>query len=124
MEQVSLSPLEFAHYIDEFQSPWVRAYFDVGNVVLYGYPQDWIRTLGKRIIKLHIKDFAFRRDAAGHQEAQWVGLGEGDIDWKAIHAALDAIGYQGSATLELDGGDEAYLRDVSHRFDKILNGEM
>jgi hexulose-6-phosphate isomerase len=93
-------------------------------VVLYGYPQDWIRTLGKRIVKLHIKDFAFRRDQEGHQADNWVELGEGDIDWKAIHAALDAIGYQGSATLELDGGDAAYLKDVSHRFDKILNGEM
>ena len=57
-----LSPIEFAHYIDEFQSPWIRAYFDVGNVVLYGYPQDWIRTLGSRIVKLHIKDFYFRED--------------------------------------------------------------
>jgi hexulose-6-phosphate isomerase len=119
-----LSPLEFAHYIDEFESPWIRAYFDVGNVVLYGYPQDWIRTLGKRIVKLHIKDFAFRRDSSGHSAAQWVGLGEGDIDWKAVYAALDSIGYQGSATLELDGGDGAYLKDVSHRFDKILNGDM
>ena len=86
-----LSPLEFAHYIDEFESPWIRAYFDVGNVVLYGYPQDWIRTLGKRIVKLHIKDFAFRRDSSGHSAAQWVGLGEGDIDWKAVYAALDSI---------------------------------
>ena len=54
-----LSPIEFARYVDEFQSPWIRAYFDVGNVVIYGYPQDWIRTLGKRIVKLHIKDFKF-----------------------------------------------------------------
>ena len=114
-----LSPLEFATYIDSFQSPWVRAYFDVGNVVLYGYPQDWIRTLGKRIVKLHIKDFYFRQ-----QSAKWVGLGEGDIDWKAIHAALAEIGYQGTATVELTGGDAAYLADVNHRFDKILRGEM
>ena len=61
-----LSPLEFAKYIDDFNSEWLRAYFDVGNVVLYGYPQDWIRTLGKRIVKLHIKDFSFRADPAGH----------------------------------------------------------
>src|ERR1700734_2493348 len=54
-----LSPLEFARYIDEYDSPRVKAYFDVGNVVLYGYSQDWIRTLGKRIVKLHIKDFSF-----------------------------------------------------------------
>jgi len=52
-----LSPIEMAQYIDEFRSPWIKAWFDVGNVVLYGYPQDWIRTLGKRIVKVHLKDF-------------------------------------------------------------------
>lgn len=113
-----LSPIEFAKYVDEFHSPWLRAYFDVGNVVLYGYPQDWIRTLGKRIVKLHIKDFSFRQ-----REAKWVALGEGDIDWKAIHQALADIGYQGTATVELDGGDAAYLGEVNRRFEKILQGE-
>lgn len=114
-----LSPIEFARYVDSFSSPWLRAYFDVGNVVLYGYPQDWIHTLNKRIIKLHIKDFSFHQ-----MTAKWVPLGEGDINWKAIHQALTDIGYQGTATVELPGGDAAYLADTNHRFDKILNGEM
>ena len=52
-----LSPLEMAKYVDEFKSPWIKQYFDVGNVVLYGYPQDWIHTLGKRFAKVHLKDF-------------------------------------------------------------------
>ena len=95
-----LSPLEFARYVDEFQSPWIRAYFDVGNVVLYGYPQDWIRTLGSRIVKLHIKDFRFEKDVA-----QWTPLREGAVDWPAVHGALAEIGYRGSATTELPGGD-------------------
>ena len=56
-----VSPVDFARYIDEFASPWVRAYLDVGNMVFYGYPQDWIRVMGKRIAKLHIKDFRFRK---------------------------------------------------------------
>ena len=120
-----LSPLEFARYIDDFQSPWVRAYFDVGNVVLYGYPQDWIRTLGKRIVRLHLKDFTFRRDANLKKNvADWVNLRDGEIDWKAIHTALKDIGYSGFATVELGGdGEAAYLKDVSSRFDLILNGE-
>jgi hexulose-6-phosphate isomerase len=118
-----LSPLEFAHYIDEFNSPWGRAYFDVGNVVLYGYPQDWLRTLGRRIVKLHLKDFTFRNDATIHKTvADWVNLRDGDIDWKAVHAALAEIGYRGDATVELAGGDAAYLKDVSTRFDAILQG--
>jgi L-ribulose-5-phosphate 3-epimerase len=117
-----LSPIEFARYVDDFNSPWVKAYFDVGNVVLYGYPQDWIRTLGSRIVKLHLKDFRFRRGASGNTEAQWVNLREGDIDWKAVHAALREIGYRGTATVELRGGDAAYLKDLSGRVDQILDG--
>ncbi len=118
-----LSPLEFARYVDDFKSPWVRAYFDVGNVVLYGYPQDWIRTLGKRIVKLHFKDFSFRQDASIKKRvADFVNLRDGDIDWKEIHAALGEIGYKGSATVELSGGDGAYLKDVNDRFERILQG--
>jgi L-ribulose-5-phosphate 3-epimerase len=119
-----LSPLEMARYVDEFHSPWVRSYFDVGNVVLYGYPQDWIRTLGKRIVKLHIKDFSFRQDPTIKKRvADFVNLRDGDIDWKEVYRALKEIGYQGSATVELDGGGKEYLADVSHRFDLILNGQ-
>jgi L-ribulose-5-phosphate 3-epimerase len=120
-----LSPLEFARYIDEFQAPSVRAYFDVGNVVLYGYPQDWIRTLGKRIAKLHIKDFSFRRDpSTKNLVAEWMPLGEGDIDWAAIYSALQDIGYTGTATVELEGGDAAYLKEVCRRFNSILSGDL
>ncbi|HUE23552.1 MAG TPA: sugar phosphate isomerase/epimerase family protein [Bryobacteraceae bacterium] len=112
-----LSPLEYAKYIDDFQSPWVRSYFDVGNVVLTGYPQDWIRTVGKRIVKLHIKDFRFRK-----MQAEFVPLREGDIDWIEVHKALGEIGYHGTATVELEGGGESYLREVNRRFELILSG--
>jgi hexulose-6-phosphate isomerase len=112
-----LSPLEFAHYVDEFKSPWVRAYFDVGNVVLYGYPQDWIRTLGKRIVKLHLKDFRFK-----NRQAEFVNLGEGEIDWREVYHALREVGFRGTATVELAGGDRPYLEEVSRRVDRILSG--
>jgi len=112
-----LSPIEFARYIDDFNSPWIRAYFDVGNVVICGYPEDWIRTLGKRIVKLHIKDFKFE-----HNVAKWTPLREGAVNWPEVYKALSEIGYSGSATVELEHGDEAYLREVSRRFDLILTG--
>jgi L-ribulose-5-phosphate 3-epimerase len=95
----------------------VRAYFDVGNVVFYGYPQDWIRTLGKRIVKLHLKDFRFR-----DEKTEWVPLREGDIQWPAVYSALKETGFSGTATCELPGGDAAYLKEVSHRVDLILSG--
>lgn len=119
-----LSPMEFVSYVDSFQSPYLKAYFDVGNVLLYGYPQDWIRTLGKnRIAKVHLKDFHNRRNELVRTNVpQWVNLGDGDLDWKEVHAAFTEIGYNGYATVELRGGDEKYLRDLSGRVDKILNG--
>jgi L-ribulose-5-phosphate 3-epimerase len=110
-----LSPLEMATYIDEFHSQWIKSWFDVGNVVLYGYPQDWIRTLGKRIIKVHLKDF--KRKESGYA---WVNLGDGDVDWSAVRQAFGEIAFAGSATVELERGDEAYLRDVSNRVDRLL----
>ncbi len=112
-----LSPLEMAKYIGEFESPWIKAWFDVGNVVLYGYPQDWIRTLGKSVYKVHLKDF--KRKEGGYA---WVNLGDGDVDWAAVRKAFVEIGYAGSVIAELDGGDEGYLRDVSKRIDRLLIG--
>lgn len=112
-----LSPLEMAKYIDEFDSPWIKSWFDVGNVVLYGYPQDWIRTLGKRIVKVHLKDLKLKEDGYA-----WVNLGDGNVDWDAVRSAFAEIGYSGSAIVELDPGDEAYLRDVSRRVDWLLLG--
>jgi hexulose-6-phosphate isomerase len=114
-----LSPLEFARYVDEFASPWIRAYFDIGNVAIQAYPQDWIRTLGKRIVKLHFKDFSFKK-----RVAEFTPLLEGEIDWRAVHAALTDIGFQGTATVELSGGDAAYLKEVNTRFERILAGQV
>lgn len=108
-----LSPLEFARYVDEFESPWLKAYFDVGNVIIYGYAQDWIRTLGNRIVKIHLKDFK-------RKGYQWTNLLEGDVNWKQVRLALEEIGYDGFITPELRGGDEEYLTDLSGRIDKII----
>ena len=108
-----LSPLEFARYVDEFESRWVRAYFDVGNVIIYGYAQDWIRTLGKRIVKIDLKDFK-------RQGYKWTNLLDGDVNWLEVCRALDEVGFEGYMTAELDAGDEAYLTDLAKRIDKIF----
>ena len=114
-----LSPLEFARYVDEFQSPWLKAYFDVGNIVFYGFPQDWIRTLGARIVKVHFKDFQLERSKG---QFAWKNIGEGDIDWVEVHRALIEIGYKGYVTTEVSGGDAAYLADLAARVDRVLSG--
>jgi L-ribulose-5-phosphate 3-epimerase len=115
-----LSPLEFARYVDELDSPWLKAYFDVGNVVFYGYPQDWIRSLGTRITKVHLKDFHLDRP---NGRFAWTNIGDGDIDWRDVRRAFDDVGYRGYFTTEVAGGDAAYLRDLAGRVDRFLAGQ-
>jgi len=112
-----LSPLEFAKYVDEFDSPWVKAYFDVGNVVIFGYPEDWIRTLGNRIQRVHWKEF--KRDGYEFSKQMY----EGDVDWREVRRAFAEIGYEGWVTEEFPGGDEAWLREVARRFDCAIQGK-
>ncbi len=89
-----LSPLEYVRYIDEFASPWVRAYLDVGNMV-FGYPEHWIRLTGSRLAKVHLKDFRLDR-ARGRFAFEKVG--QGDVDWGAVRAALLEVGFCGEVT--------------------------
>lgn len=110
-----LTTRDFNEYIDEFNHPLVKAYFDVGNVVHYAVPQHWIRDLGDRIVKVHLKDYSRQKGFTNLGDA-----GEGGVNWPEIRQAFDAIGYEGYATVELGGGDKEYLTDVAGRVDRLL----
>ncbi len=118
--QFLLSPLEAARYVDEFKSPFVGWHFDVGNNFSNGgWPEQWIQILGKRIQKLHIKEFTRRRRTG---ETTRTALLEGDNDWPAIMKAVDQIGYTGWAITEQPGGETFEgLRDLAQRLERILN---
>src|SRR4051812_46323211 len=103
-----LSPPEFCRYLEELDSPWVGAYFDVGNVVEYGFPQEWIRELGPRLLKVHVKEYAKPKRFD-------YPLGEGEIDWPAVRRALADVGYTGWITAEVPRGDLAAMKDVVRR---------
>ncbi|MEW5979992.1 MAG: sugar phosphate isomerase/epimerase family protein [Acidobacteriota bacterium] len=118
-----LSPMEAARYVDELDSPWVGWYFDVGNIVNYGWPEHWIRILNKRILKLDIKEFSRKkRDEAGPRAGFAVNLWEGDCDWPAVMKALDEIGYRGWGSAEMEGGGRERLKDIAERMDRIYAG--
>jgi hexulose-6-phosphate isomerase len=107
------TPDQLVKYVDEFHSPYVGAYFDCSNMIKYGVPPaDWIRALGKRMLKFDFKGFSMSK--------QWVPIGEGDEDWPSILKALAEVGYDGWATAEVDGGGEKELRDVADRMNKCL----
>lgn len=117
-----LSPLEAARYTDEIDPRVMCWHFDVGNIVNYGWPEQWIRTLGHRIHKLDIKEFSRKkRDDEGLWKGFDVELMEGDCDWPAVMKALDQINYTGWAAAEVAGGDEKRLRFIAERMDTIIN---
>lgn len=93
-------PFEFASFLDGFQSSRVKAYFDVGNVLLFGHPEHWIDILGDRIARVHVKNFA-RRDGAGTLGDFTGSLHVGSMDWNAVLEALRQVGYDGWLTAEM-----------------------
>ena len=117
-----LSPLEAARYVDEFKSPAIGWHFDVGNILNYGWPEQWIRILGPRIQKFHIKEFSRKkRDSEGLWKGFDVKLLEGDNNWPAVMKAVDDIGYHGWVMTEQPGGDTPEgLKDLADRLGKIL----
>ncbi len=92
-----LSPLEMKRFVESFNSVMVGAYFDVGNVMLTGYPEHWIKILGKLIKRVHVKDF---KRSVGTVRG-FVDLLEGDVDFHSVRAALSEIGYNGYITAEV-----------------------
>ncbi|HNZ48328.1 MAG TPA: sugar phosphate isomerase/epimerase family protein [Candidatus Hydrogenedentes bacterium] len=116
-----LSPLEMARYIDEFESPWIQSYFDVGNVVRFAWPEHWIPVLGSRIKRVHVKEYS--RDKQMN-EGLWKGfdveMGEGSIDWELVRKELLAIDYTGWVTAEVGGGDIERMKEISRQMDSIL----
>jgi hexulose-6-phosphate isomerase len=116
-------PEQLVKYVDEFQSHWLGAYFDCSNMIKYGVSDaDWIRKMGKRMLKFDFKGYSVAK--AKEAKDEWkgfnVGIGEGDEDWPAIMKACAEVGYNGWFTAEVKSGDEAWLKDVSARMDKIL----
>jgi len=115
-----LSPLEMRRFIDEIGSPWVGVYFDVGNVLRFGYPEQWIRILGRRIKKLHFKDFRVE----GNGLSGFVDLLAGDADYVRVVDELEKIGYDGWANAEMCPTYKCYsdqmIYNTSASMDRIL----
>jgi hexulose-6-phosphate isomerase len=115
-----LSPIEFARFIDDIQSLLVRAYFDAGNVLAFGYPEDWIRVLGTRISRVHVKDF---KRAVATPDGFCLP-GEGDVNWSGVMASLRATAYDGWLTAEVFKGrgedPEDFLTRLAAAMDRVM----
>jgi L-ribulose-5-phosphate 3-epimerase len=107
-----VSPVDMREMIDRINSPWVGCYLDVGNILRYGLPEDWIQTLGQRIVRVHVKDF---QQSMGTVEGFCLP-GDGDVDWPTVMAALRRVGYDGPMIFEGNGEPV----EISRRMDQVL----
>ena len=106
-------PEHLISFVDDLKSPWAGAYFDCSNMLKYGVSSaDWIRKLGKRLVKFDFKGYSHKNS--------WCKIGEGDEDWPEVLKALSEIGYDGWATSEVGGGGEKELADITARMKKVL----
>ena len=107
------TPEQLRDYLDEIDSPWVAAYFDIGNVRKFSPSEDWIRVLGERIVKLDVKDWG---DTEG-----FCKIGDGDVNWPEVRRALDEIQFSGWCTAEVEGGGAEELKDIQRRMTEVLD---
>lgn len=117
-----ISPLDAVHFVDTINSPYCGWFFDIGNIARYGWPEHWVRALGKRIFKLDIKDYSTKKHMeAGPRAGFDCQIGEGDINFPAVMKALDEVGYAGGwISAEVKGGDVERLKDIRSRIEKVL----
>ncbi|MCA9176834.1 MAG: TIM barrel protein [Planctomycetales bacterium] len=117
-----IEPLGMARFVDEINSPFVQVYFDVGNVVRWGWPQHWLEVLGKRAKKLDIKEFDLKVAMnEGMRKAFDTPLGEGSIEWPKVREQLRKLDYRGWATAEVRGGDRERLAEIAAQMDRVLD---
>ena len=123
-----MSPYDLSVFVDKIDNPYVCAYFDVGNVVAFSWPEYWIEVLGERAKLIHIKGFKRGSEAFGglNTGGTFVDLLEGDIKWDAVIAALRKTGFNSYLTAELpapdkDSDSEIYYKDISAAMDTILS---
>jgi len=113
-----VKPDLFAHFVRSFENKWVQAYFDIGNHVKYARPEEWIRALGKLIVKCHVKDFKLNPDGIG---GKFVNIRDGSVNWPAVRRELDRVGYSGWMTIE--GSGKLSMQEKSERLDLIIAGK-
>jgi hexulose-6-phosphate isomerase len=115
-----ISPMEMRDFIDKIGSDYVGCYLDIGNTMYCSYPEDWVRILGKRIKKVHFKDY--RMQAGGLHG--FVDLLAGDVNYPEVVNALEEIGYNDWVSAEMIPNYKHYtdtiIYNTSNSMDKIL----
>ncbi|WP_156308340.1 sugar phosphate isomerase/epimerase family protein [Sphingobacterium endophyticum] len=121
-----LSPVEAKEFLDKINHPLVGWYFDLGNILRYGWPEHWLEILGDKVFKLHVKEFSKKiMNEQGLGKGFGVELTEGDVNWSKVMKTINDIDYKGEyMTLEVGSGDRIFLKKVSEQLDRIIQMKL
>ena len=117
-----LSPIEAKDFLDKIDHPLVGWYFDLGNILRYGWPDHWLEVLGDKVFKLHVKEYSKKiMNEQGLGKGFNVELTQGDVNWSQVMKTIKDINYKGQyMTLEVNGGDRTVLKKLSEQLDTII----
>lgn len=117
-----LSPIEAKDFLDKIDHPLVGWYFDLGNILRYGWPDHWLEVLGDKVFKLHVKEYSKKiMNEQGLGKGFNVELTQGDVNWSQVMKTIKDINYKGQyMTLEVNGGDRTVLKKLSDQLDTII----
>lgn len=117
-----LSPIEAKDFLDKIDHPLVGWYFDLGNILRYGWPDHWLEVLGDKVFKLHVKEYSKKiMNEEGLGKGFNVELTQGDVNWSQVMKTIKDINYKGQyMTLEVNGGDRTVLKKLSEQLDTII----
>ncbi|MCP4403824.1 MAG: sugar phosphate isomerase/epimerase [bacterium] len=113
-----VKPEIFAHFVRSCDSKWIQSYYDIGNHVKYAPSEEWIRALGKTIVKCHVKDFKLNANGRG---GDWANIRDGSVNWPAVRKELDKLGKDMWMTVE--GSNGLSLKEKGKRLDLIAQGK-
>jgi L-ribulose-5-phosphate 3-epimerase len=115
-----VKPAIFRHFVRSFQSPWVKAYYDIGNHVRFAPPEEWILTLGDLLAKIHVKDYLLD-PADPNGRGRSINIREGSVRWPVLRQALEAVNYNGWMTIE--SNSSIPMEERNRRLDLIIAGK-
>ena len=117
-----MTPGEMNDFVDSFKSEYVKVHFDTGNIMMFQFPEHWIKMLGKRIQNVHLKEYT--KKGTDYSLETFRPLLDGTTNWPAVMEAFEQTGYKGYLTFEYFHPymhfPEALIHQTADPLDRLL----
>ncbi len=117
-----MTPGEMIDFVDYYKSEYVKIHFDTGNIMMFQFPEHWIKMLGKRIQNVHLKEYT--KKGTDYSLETFRPLLDGTTNWPAVMESFEQTGYRGFLTFEYfhpySHFPEALIYQTADSLDRLL----